>query len=142
VSPGIAAPFFAKLLLKTLNYSTLRLKDTKLSAEHLTKLLKALERKEVTERAAELLLRDLIVSPKPPDPEELLKLRGMERIFDEAQLQPTIEKVLTANARAVLDFRTGRKESFEFLVGQVMRETKGRADPGVIREMLKKRLER
>jgi aspartyl-tRNA(Asn)/glutamyl-tRNA(Gln) amidotransferase subunit B len=66
----------------------------------------------------------------------------MERIFDEAQLQPTIEKVLTANARAVLDFRTGRKESFEFLVGQVMRETKGRADPGVIREMLKKRLER
>jgi len=142
VSPQIAAPFFSKVLLKTLNYGNFKLKDTKLTPEHLTKLLKALERKEVTERAAELLLRDLVASPKPPDPEELLRMKGMERIYDESQLKPMMEQVLAANARAVLDFRTGRKESFEFLVGQVMRATHGRADPSVIRQMLQKRLEK
>jgi len=142
VKPELAAPFFAKTLKKVLNFNNLRLRNTKLSTSHLVKLIQLVERQAITERAAELMLRDLAVSPKPPDPEEFMKQRGLVRITNERELLPVIEKVLAENAEAVAQLRAGRSETFEFFIGQVMRATQGRADPRIMRELLKKRLER
>jgi len=142
VEPVFAAPFFAKTLKKVLNFHNLRLRNTKLTAQNLAKLIRLIERQTITERAAELLLRDLATSPKPIDPEEYLKRRGLVRIADEHALEPIINKILAANVEAVVDYRAGRAETFEFFVGQVMRATQGRADPAVVRELLKKRLDR
>lgn len=142
VKPAQAAPFFAKTLKKVLNFNNLRLRNTALTQNHIVKLIRLIERGAVTERAAELLLRDLATNPKPPDPEELLQRRNLVRISDEKTLVPIIDKVLAENAEAVVDFRAGRSESFEFFVGQVMRATQGRADPSVLRELMKSRLEK
>jgi aspartyl-tRNA(Asn)/glutamyl-tRNA(Gln) amidotransferase subunit B len=142
VDSAFAAPFFAKTLKKVLNYDNLRLRNTKLTVQHVVKLIQLIERQAITERAAELLLRDMATNPKPQDPEELLQRRGLVRIADEQTLLPIINKALAANVEAVVDYRAGRAETFEFFVGQVMRATQGRADPAVVRELLKKRLDR
>ncbi|MEM7815045.1 MAG: Asp-tRNA(Asn)/Glu-tRNA(Gln) amidotransferase subunit GatB [Candidatus Aenigmatarchaeota archaeon] len=137
-----AAPFFAKTLKKVLNFNNLRLRSTKLTTSHLVKLIQLVERGALTDRAAELMLRDLATNPKPPDPEEFMKRRDMARISDEATLAPFVEKVLSENVQALAEFRAGRSEAFEFFVGQVMRATQGRADPKALRELLKKKLAR
>ena len=142
VSHERAAPFFAKTLKKVLNFNNLRLRNTKLTANHLIKLIRLIERGTVTERAAELMLRDLVTSPRPPDPEEFLKHKNMVRISDEATLEPFVEKVISENTQALAEFRAGRSEAFEFFVGRVMRATGGRADPTALRELLKKKLAR
>jgi aspartyl-tRNA(Asn)/glutamyl-tRNA(Gln) amidotransferase subunit B len=131
-----AAKWFAGELKKTLNYNNLRLKDTGLTKEHLAKLLKMISDKTITDRSGELMLREMVL--RPLDPEMLAK--KVARIFDESVLHQYVDSVIAENAQAVLDLRAGKSESMNFLVGQVMRKTGGRGDPGTIRELLRKRI--
>jgi aspartyl-tRNA(Asn)/glutamyl-tRNA(Gln) amidotransferase subunit B len=140
ISPKLAASFFAGELKKSLNYRNLRLKDTKLEEWQMIKLLKMIEDGKTTERGAEMLLRDMIVNPH--DPQDLLEAKEMGRIGDESAIKKIVEEVMAENYKAVVDFRTGRSEAFEYLVGQVMRKTRGRGDPEIIRRVLQRRLPR
>lgn len=134
----LAARWFAGGIKKTLNYSSLRMKDTALKPGHIEKLLKLVEEQKLTEKAAELLFRDMVL--KPQDPEEMMKARGVGRIYDEKELEPFVKEAMNENAQAILDYKTGKPEAFHFIVGQVMRKTKGRGDPDTIRKLLSKRL--
>ncbi len=139
IDPHISAIFFSKMLKKVLNYENLRLKQIGIKTSWLITILKKLQSKEITDRAAELLLRDMVL--KPQDPEILLKLRGLTRIDTEEALDPIVLNVLSKNSLAIIDYKHGRSESLEFLVGQVMRETQGRADPVITRKVIHKRLD-
>jgi aspartyl-tRNA(Asn)/glutamyl-tRNA(Gln) amidotransferase subunit B len=66
--------------------------------------------------------------------------RGLSQISDTGQLESTILEVLNSNAQAVADFKSGKEPALKFLVGQVMKATKGRANPAVVNEILKKKL--
>ena len=136
INPKLAASWFAGEIKKTLNYNNLRIKETGLTAEHLTKLLKMIENKELTERSAELLLREMVV--RPVDPEFAAK--KSRRIYDEKVIDEVIEEIVAENTKAIIDYKAGKKESFNFLVGQVMRKTQGRGDPDTIRKVLKRKL--
>ncbi|MBI4895315.1 MAG: Asp-tRNA(Asn)/Glu-tRNA(Gln) amidotransferase subunit GatB [Candidatus Aenigmarchaeota archaeon] len=139
IDTHISATFFSKMLKKVLNYENLRLKQTGLETKWLITIMKKLENKEITDRAAELLLRDMVL--KPQDPEILLKLRGLTRIDTEEALDPIVLNVLSKNSLAIIDYKHGKPESLEFLVGQVMRATQGRADPVITRKVIHKRLD-
>lgn len=132
----LAARWFAGEIKKTLNYNNLRMKDTGMKAEYIIKLLKFVESKRITERTAELMLRDMVTKPK--DPEELII--GKARIFDEKALEPLVKNVLNENAQAIIDYKYGKSEVFNFLVGQVMRKTEGRGDPETIRKLLREKI--
>ncbi|MBI5061669.1 MAG: Asp-tRNA(Asn)/Glu-tRNA(Gln) amidotransferase subunit GatB [Candidatus Aenigmarchaeota archaeon] len=140
VSPRLAASFFAGELKKSLNFRNLRLRDTKLEPSHMVALMGMIEDAAITERAAELMLRDMIIHPH--DPTQLMMAKEMGRIDDEAQLEKFVADAMSENYKAVLDYRAGRAEAFDFLVGQVMRKTRGRGDPVVIRKILQKKLPR
>ena len=81
-----------------------------------------------------MTLHDMVVSSVDPES----KSQSSARIYDEASIEKTINEVLGTNAKAVLDYKSGKQESFNFLVGQVMRKTQGRGDPETIRKLLKK----
>ena len=134
----IAAKWFAGEIKKTLNYRAMRLKETNIKAEHIVKLLKLVKEKVVTEATAELILREMIM--RPEDPELLLVQDNATRIYDEDVLEPTVNEVLNENAQAILDYKAGKKEAINFLVGQVMKKTRGRGDSEAIRRILMKLL--
>ncbi len=136
VDRQLAARWFAGEIQKTLNYSNLRMKDTKIKPEHIAKLMGLIEEKKITERTAELMLRDMVTNPK--DPGELIT--GRARIFDAEALAPLVKDVLDANPQAIIDYASGKKEAFNFLVGQVMKKTEGRGDPDTIRKLLREKL--
>jgi aspartyl-tRNA(Asn)/glutamyl-tRNA(Gln) amidotransferase subunit B len=72
---------------------------------------------------------------------EIIKERGLSQISDTGELEAAIAGVLNSNAQAVSDYRAGKETALKFLVGQVMRSTKGRANPVLAGDLLKKKLD-
>jgi aspartyl-tRNA(Asn)/glutamyl-tRNA(Gln) amidotransferase subunit B len=74
-------------------------------------------------------------------PREIVEEAGLTQISASDQLAAAVEKVLAANAKAVRDYQSGKQEALRFLVGQVMRETRGRANPELVNQILRQKLE-
>ena len=134
----LCARWFAGPLRKTLNFSSLRVKQTRLSAENMAKLLRHLKDRTVTERSAELLLREMV--SKGTDIDILLASEKSDRIADEPALEYIIKEVLDENPKAIIDYKSGKQEAFHFLVGQAVRKTRGRGDTKVIRKLLRRKV--
>ena len=66
--------------------------------------------------------------------------KGLAQISDESAIVAVVDRVLAANAKSVADYKAGKKAAFNALIGPVMRETKGKANPQVVRQILEKRL--
>ena len=73
-------------------------------------------------------------------PEDIISARGFAQISDSTMLEDAIKRVISANMGAADDYRNGRIQAIGFLVGQVMKETKGQANPGLVKELLEKTL--
>jgi aspartyl-tRNA(Asn)/glutamyl-tRNA(Gln) amidotransferase subunit B len=71
---------------------------------------------------------------------EIVESEGLSRIDDREQIEAAVQKVLDANAKAVAEFRAGKQQTFGFLVGQVMKATKGKANPALVNDLLRKML--
>jgi aspartyl-tRNA(Asn)/glutamyl-tRNA(Gln) amidotransferase subunit B len=75
------------------------------------------------------------------DPKDLVKELGMSQLTDTKTLEVECKAVLDANEKQVAQYRSGKTALFGFFVGEVMKRTKGRANPGVVNETLKRLLE-
>lgn len=135
VDPVIASNWFTGQLKKTLNYNNMKLRDSKMTDKQLTTLLKMVATNKITERAAETVLREMVLRPNEPD-----KISENMGLLEFGDLSTIVTDILRKNQKAIEDYRSGKKEAFEFLVGQVMKITKGSADPEEIRKLLKKRM--
>jgi len=71
---------------------------------------------------------------------EIIESEGLSQISDTRQLEDTVIEVINSNVKAVADFKSGKESALKFLVGQVMKATKGRANPALVNEILKKKL--
>jgi aspartyl-tRNA(Asn)/glutamyl-tRNA(Gln) amidotransferase subunit B len=75
------------------------------------------------------------------DPGAIVKAKGMVQVTDPEQILPVIEEVLKASPSQVAEYRAGKNKVFGYLVGEVMKRTRGQANPKLLNEMLKKKLE-
>ncbi|MFH0889987.1 MAG: Asp-tRNA(Asn)/Glu-tRNA(Gln) amidotransferase subunit GatB [Candidatus Aenigmatarchaeota archaeon] len=132
---ALTSKWFVGQLKKTLNYNNMALADSKITEKQLSSLFGMIKAEKITERVAETTLREMVV--KPEDPEKIIKHLGLT---NEKNIAKIVETIIKTNAKAVAEYKTGRKEAFEFLVGQVMKATKGSSDPSEIRKVLKERL--
>jgi aspartyl-tRNA(Asn)/glutamyl-tRNA(Gln) amidotransferase subunit B len=73
--------------------------------------------------------------------EQVVKDKGLVQINDTGALEEIIKNVVAANPQSVADYKAGKKKAIGFLVGQVMKQTKGRANPGTVNQLLVKNLE-
>ncbi len=76
------------------------------------------------------------------DATDIISQRGLSQISDAQKIETAVVEVITANAQAVADYKAGKEQALKFLVGQVMKATKGRANPQLVNELLRKKLER
>ncbi|MBI4019481.1 MAG: Asp-tRNA(Asn)/Glu-tRNA(Gln) amidotransferase subunit GatB [Candidatus Aenigmarchaeota archaeon] len=136
VEPALAAKWFAGEIKKTLNYNDLRMKDTGITTQHVSKLLIMVRDGKLTDRAAEMIFRGMV--ERPQDPEKLAA--GMQAIGSEGEIESLAKEAINENPKAIEDYNAGKKESFNFLVGQVMKKTKGRAKPDAVKAVMEKLL--
>ncbi len=92
----------------------------------------------VNTSTAKLVLGEMFKTGKSAD--KIIKERGLSQISDAQQLEEVVVEVINSNAQAVADFKAGKEQALKFLIGQVMKATKGRANPTLVNEVLKKKL--
>ena len=81
------------------------------------------------------------MAEKGAEPEEIIKDLGLAQVSDSGVIEAAIQAVIDANPKAVEDYRAGQQKSFGFLVGMAMKELKGKGNPQLVNEILKKKLE-
>lgn len=74
------------------------------------------------------------------NPEQYVEEHGLKQVNDEGALRATIEEVIAANPQSVEDYRNGKEKAIGFLVGQTMKAMKGKANPGMVNQILKELL--
>ncbi|MCI8407793.1 MAG: Asp-tRNA(Asn)/Glu-tRNA(Gln) amidotransferase subunit GatB [Lachnospiraceae bacterium] len=108
--------------------------DIRFSPANLAKLIELAESKAINSSVAKEVFEK--VFDEDIDPEEYVERHGLRAVNDEGALRATIEKIVEANPQSVEDYRNGKKKAIGFLVGQTMKEMKGKADPGMINQIL------
>lgn len=112
--------------------------ETKLAPKALAELVHLVDKNTISSAMAKKLLPELL--EHGGDPEKLVQEKGMIQISDEGSLKAMIQKVMDANPKNVEDYRGGKDKLFGFFVGQVMKESKGSANPELLNKLLKEML--
>lgn len=109
------------------------------SAENLAALLKLISKGTISGKIAKEVFATMW--KEGGNPEEIVKAQGLVQISDTAELSKLVDEVVGKNPKAVEDFKAGKKKAVGALVGQIMKATKGKANPRVINELLNKKLQ-
>ena len=73
-------------------------------------------------------------------PDVIIEKRGLKQLSDAGAIEKIVDRVLASNPKQVADYRAGKEKAFNSLVGQVMKETQGKANPAQVNEILKRKL--
>jgi aspartyl-tRNA(Asn)/glutamyl-tRNA(Gln) amidotransferase subunit B len=111
----------------------------KVSPERLVQLAKLNSEEKISAATAKSVLAQMYQSGQSAD--DIIKAQGLRQISDAGAIEAEIDRVVKENAPAVADYKAGKKQSLRFLVGQVMRATRGRAKPEVVNRLMEKKLE-
>ena len=107
-------------------------------ASDLAALIRTIDAGEISGKIAKTVFEEMVRTGEPPA--AIIKRMGLVQVSDEASLSSVIEKVLAANPKQVAEYRSGKTKVMGFLVGQIMKETKGQANPQVVNDLLKRKL--
>jgi len=123
---------------RLLNTNQCRLADSPISANQLAELLALMDKGTISGKIAKSVLEEMYSTGK--DPSIIVKEKGLAQISDEGALLGIIDSVIAANPQSVEDYRAGKDRAIGFLVGQIMKATKGQANPGLVNQLLKEKL--
>ncbi len=106
--------------------------------ENLAELVKLIDDGKISSSAAKQVFRTMYETGG--DPSEIIQDLGLEQVSDEVAIASVIDQIIANNSKAVADYKAGQEKSFGFLVGQTMKELKGKGNPSLINELLRNKL--
>lgn len=109
------------------------------SPEHLAKLIEMVDGGAINRKVAKQVFEEIFKDDV--EPESYVEKYGLKSMNDEGALRATIEEIVAKNPQSVEDYHAGKKKAIGFLVGQTMRATQGKADPGMVNKILKEILD-
>lgn len=136
INPELAAKWIRRELARVLNYHKKRLSQTEIKDSHMIDLLKLIEDNKITETTAQRIIEKLI--EKTFDINEYVKKEKLETVSDKNLIEKYCKEAIEENPKAVEDYKSGREKALQFLIGQVMRKSKGKASPKEVNEILRK----
>ncbi len=125
-------------LTRLLNSNQCQVADSPISPERLAELLVIIDKGTISGKIAKSVIEEMYSTSK--DAQTIVKEKGLAQISDEGALLGIIDNVLAANPQSVEDYRAGKDRAIGFLVGQIMKATKGQANPGLVNQLLKEKL--
>ena len=137
-SPKRAANLILTELLAVLNEKQETIDSVSITPLHIAELADALESGKITSKQGKAVFEKMLATKKLPS--EIIKEEGMEQVNDTGAIEKIVESVLAANPQAVADFKNGKTNALGWLMGQVMKESHGKANPKQATELLKERL--
>lgn len=107
--------------------------DIPFKAEDLGKLVELIDKGTISSKIAKQVLEEMFENPK--DPKDIIREKGWIQISDEGAIKEVVTKILEANPASIADFKAGKDRALGFLVGQAMKETRGKANPQMLNKM-------
>ena len=139
-NPKTAVNFMMGEISAYLKEQKLEINETKLTPENLAELINLIEKGTISNNIGkQILVEDMIT--KGEKASEIVERKGLSQISDEGAIKSIVEKIINANPAQVEEYRNGKTNLLGFFVGQVMKETKGRANPKTVNEFIRKFLE-
>lgn len=127
-------------LVRLINQEKIEFHQIKLKPEALGQMLKILDQGVISSKIAKTVFEEMFYTGNKP--EIIIKEQGLEQISDVQLIQEIVVKVMADHPQSIQDYLSGKKKAKSFLVGQVMKETKGKANPGIVNVLLEKELEK
>ena len=118
---------------RILNEKEMEAEEIPFTGKELAKLVELIEKGTISSAIGKKVITELFENPK--DPEEIIKEKGWIQISDEGAIKEVVIKVLENNPQSVADYKAGKDKALGFLVGQAMKETKGKANPQMLNKM-------
>jgi aspartyl-tRNA(Asn)/glutamyl-tRNA(Gln) amidotransferase subunit B len=137
VDPKISATWIADVLKGELNYRDLDLSEVKFPPSYMIEILEKLIKKQITDAGAVEIIRTIL--DQGGTPSEVIARKDLARIELDL-IASAVQEVIREQVKAVSDFKNGRQEALNYLIGQVLKKTKGKADPNEARALLLKEL--
>lgn len=132
--PKLAANWLMGEVNAYLNSKQVELSDTALTPEHLATMIKLIEDETISSKIAKKVFKEIITNDT--EPKAWVESKGMVQLSDPTKLQPIIDEVLDNNEQSIEDFKNGKDRAIGFLVGQIMKKTRGMANPKMVNKLL------
>lgn len=137
-NPKLSSNWVMGSLLGVLNSQGKTIENSPVSANQLAELLTLIEQEVISGKIAKTVFDDMVASGE--NPKQIVKQKGLIQVTDESAIELLVDKVLANCPAEVEGYRNGKTKLFGFFVGQVMKETKGKANPQVVNKLLKDKL--
>ncbi|WP_138494745.1 Asp-tRNA(Asn)/Glu-tRNA(Gln) amidotransferase subunit GatB [Paenibacillus pinistramenti] len=121
-------------LLGYLNSNSLELSDVKLTGQGLGEMIGLIEKGTISSKIAKTVFKEMLQSGKLP--QQIVEEQGLVQISDEGAILAIVKEVIADNPASVADYQAGKDKAIGFLVGQVMKRSKGKANPGLANKLL------
>ena len=125
-------------LLRLLNAHGMELGESRVTPGGLASLLKLIDKGTISNKMGKKVFA--VMFQEGREPQQIVKEKGLSQISDVDRLAEIIAEVIDKNPKPVADFQSGKEQAIGFLVGQVMKATRGQANPGAVNAMLRERL--
>ncbi|KKS38249.1 MAG: Aspartyl/glutamyl-tRNA(Asn/Gln) amidotransferase subunit B [Parcubacteria group bacterium GW2011_GWA2_42_14] len=135
----LAANFITGDFLKLLHETSASVSETLITPENFGEFLTYLAEDKISSAGAKIVFEEMFRTGA--DPSEIIRDKNMLQVKDSSELEAIIKKIIEANPKPVDDYKKGAQNSLQFLMGQVMKETKGRANPKMVQDLIQKFIE-
>ncbi len=137
IDPKISATWIADVLKGELNYRDLEISEVNFPPPYMIEILEKLISNEITDSGAVEIIRTIL--DRGGSPGEIIASKDLMRI-EGSVIEKAVQEVLREQIKAVSDFKNGKQGSLNYLVGQVLKKTRGKADPNEVQKLLREKL--
>ena len=124
--------------LRLVNEEKMDVENTKITGKLLGKMLNMMDNGVISSKIAKTVFEEMFYSGK--DPEKIVEEKGLKQISDEDELEQLVDQIIEDNPEVIEDIRNGKDKAVGYLVGQVMKETKGKANPQMVNTMFREKI--
>lgn len=136
----LAANYFITEIKKYLKDAEREITELPFTAENYAEFIGLIADGRINSSAAQTVLGEMYQGGDN-DPSHIVERLNLAQVSDTGELERVVDTILAANQQSVADFKSGKQNAFQYLIGQVMKETKGKANPPVVAEILKQKLQ-
>ena len=136
--PKLVCNWISGELMRLMNENKVDIRNVGIPAKSLASLIQFLQEGSISGKIAKTVFEEMVKSGK--DPATIIEVRGLKQVSDEGALRGLLETLLSNNPKQVEQFRAGKTQIKGFFVGQVMKETKGQANPQIVNQLLEELL--
>ena len=136
--PKLVCNWISGELMRLMNENKVDIRNVGIPAKSLASLIQFLQEGSISGKIAKTVFEEMVKSGK--DPATIIEVQGLKQVSDEGALRGLLETLLSNNPKQVAQFRAGKTQIKGFFVGQVMKETKGQANPQIVNQLLEELL--